>query len=51
VKEGEIMGYLITGAICLIVGIFIGAAIWRNNAKRFSELEKKGLTAIDALKK
>jgi uncharacterized membrane-anchored protein YhcB (DUF1043 family) len=45
------MSYLIVGAVCLVVGIFIGAAIWRNNAKKFSELEKKGLAAVDALKK
>ena len=43
--------YLIVGAICLVAGIIIGAAIWRNNAKRFEDLEKKGRAALGELKK
>ena len=44
------MNYLIVGAICLVIGIVVGAAIWRNNAKRFEELVKKGEATLNALK-
>ena len=40
-----------THGITIIVGIVIGAGIWRNNAKKFAEFEKKGGAAIDAAKK
>jgi uncharacterized membrane-anchored protein YhcB (DUF1043 family) len=40
-----------THGIAIVVGIVIGALVWRKNAKRFSELEAKGKTVVDVLKK
>ncbi len=39
-----------THAIAIIVGIVIGALVWRNNAKKFEEYVKKGKEIIESAK-
>ncbi len=40
-----------THGICIVGGIVVGALIWRNNAKRFESMIKKGEAVVGEIKK
>ncbi len=47
---GHIIAYPSVAIVFFIGGLIIGALIWRNNAKRFEDLEKKGQETLNALR-